>query len=332
MECPADVGHRSIWIAIPRAACPRIKLVGKICRALPGQWRVARIPAAIVAVATGAGCDAPLRNAVVIDPRTTAIIRAGLSHWRGGRQRRVIGSDFLPGADVKFAGNPSHLRMPPRPVGEMLKLACGITTIQPGKPWGKVTITFAAGAMTGGAGSFGTGRTAAESDQFSAPLEWVGGDGRCSARRQREDRENRRSPFHISSQSLARHGGSPRFGLALAIALAAVTVACKPPPKSRYDRDAAAVARGREIVSQSGCGACHAFPDIDWPKGRAGPSLITFDEHGLIAGVLPNTPAQLAVFVRNAPAVKRGSPMPAMPLSQREASDVAAYLYGLADD
>ncbi|MXO76021.1 c-type cytochrome [Altererythrobacter aerius] len=116
------------------------------------------------------------------------------------------------------------------------------------------------------------------------------------------------------------------------LVLAGGLVACKPPPQPRHDLDPAAIARGREAVIKAGCAACHAFPDIDWPKGRAGPALTAFDGVGPIAGTLPNTPGNLAAFVRNSPAAKPGSSMPAMPLTPREARDVAEYLYGIADD
>lgn len=115
-------------------------------------------------------------------------------------------------------------------------------------------------------------------------------------------------------------------------ALAVSAAACKPPPSGRHDLAADAVERGRAVVAEAGCAACHAFPDIEWPKGRAGPDLTTFDGRGPIAGALPNTPAYLAAFVRDAPAAKSGSPMPPMPITPSEARDVAAYLYGIADD
>ena len=115
-------------------------------------------------------------------------------------------------------------------------------------------------------------------------------------------------------------------------ALAAFAAACKPPPEGRHDLDPAAVERGKAIIVKAGCAACHAFPDIDWPKGRAGPDLTTFDGRGPIAGALGNTPDNLASFVRNAPAAKLGSTMPPMPITPSEARDVAAYLYGIADD
>ncbi|MCX7283313.1 MAG: c-type cytochrome [Novosphingobium sp.] len=241
--------------------------------------------------------------------------------------------NLLPRGHVQLPGDPLHLRMPPCPTGKMFKLARSVAPVEPGEPGGKVAIAFAARAMAGGTGRARADGAAAEGDQFAAGLEGIGGNGRRRARRQCQDRDKERGPFHVTSQSSTQRSGSPRLMLAIAMAMAAaLTTACKPPPPSRHDPDAAAVARGRELVRQTGCGACHAFPDIAWPQGRAGPSLVTFDEHGPIAGVLPNTPANLAAFVRDAPVAKPGSPMPAMPLSPREASDVAAYLHGLADD
>lgn len=81
------------------------------------------------------------------------------------------------------------------------------------------------------------------------------------------------------------------------------------------------------MIKRVGCAACHDIKGVAWPKGRTGPSLLDFGERGVIAGTLPNRPDVLAAFVRNAPSVKRGSPMPPMPISQQESRDIAAYLY-----
>ena len=54
-------------------------------------------------------------------------------------------------------------------------------------------------------------------------------------------------------------------------------------------------------------------------------------DRALIAGRLPNEPETLARFVRDAPALLPNTTMPAMPLSEREATDVAAYLYEIGD-
>ena len=91
--------------------------------------------------------------------------------------------------------------------------------------------------------------------------------------------------------------------------------------------DRAAIERGKMAIERVQCAACHEIPGIAWPKGRTGPSLHSFDDRGMIAGSLPNRPDILAAFIRDAPALKPGSPMPAMPVSDAEARDIAAYLY-----
>jgi len=122
------------------------------------------------------------------------------------------------------------------------------------------------------------------------------------------------------------------LSIGLSVTLCASLAACKQPPGPRYAPDAEATDRGLEAIERVGCAACHEIPGIAWPEGRTGPSLVGFDDIGPIAGALPNNPENLAAFVRNAPAAKSGSTMPAMPLSEEEARDVAAYLYGLDDE
>ena len=107
--------------------------------------------------------------------------------------------------------------------------------------------------------------------------------------------------------------------------------ACKEVPGPRYVTSGADARNGKTLIEETGCGACHEIPGIAWPRGRLGPSLAGFDDIGLIAGALPNTPENLAHFVRNAPAAKPGSTMPPMPVTDAEARDIAAYLYSLND-
>ena len=102
--------------------------------------------------------------------------------------------------------------------------------------------------------------------------------------------------------------------------------ACQPPPAERMAVDRLAAKRGLQAIERVQCAACHDIPGVDWPKGRTGPSLHELGERGAIAATLPNRPDVLAAFVRNAPSVKPGSPMPPMPVSEREAHDIAAYL------
>ena len=112
----------------------------------------------------------------------------------------------------------------------------------------------------------------------------------------------------------------PAFGL---LALNA----CKQPPDERVTTQASAEERGLAAIKRVGCGACHEIRGLEWPRGRAGPSLMGFDDKTPIAGELANTPANLAAFIRNAPAAVPGSTMPPMPVTEGEARDIAAYLY-----
>ena len=129
----------------------------------------------------------------------------------------------------------------------------------------------------------------------------------------------------MPTQALAQWLAGRAAMLACLLALAG----CKQPPPTRYHFEPELREQGRMVIQRAGCGACHEIPGIDWPKGRTGPSLAGFDDVGPIAGVLPNTPDNLARFVRDAPAAKPGSTMPAMPIDAEEALAVAAYLYGI---
>ena len=82
---------------------------------------------------------------------------------------------------------------------------------------------------------------------------------------------------------------------------------------------------GRAVFTRS-CGACHAVEGTS-ALGRVGPDLTHLASRPFIgAGALENTPASLARWIPNAPAVKEGARMPAMPLSPAELRDVVAYL------
>lgn len=88
---------------------------------------------------------------------------------------------------------------------------------------------------------------------------------------------------------------------------------------------------GLEVMRRVGCGACHLTPGLDWPRGRVGPSLDGFGHRPLIAGSLPNRPDVLIAFLRDAPSLVPETAMPAMPVSETEARDMAAYLYARRD-
>jgi cytochrome c oxidase subunit 2 len=87
----------------------------------------------------------------------------------------------------------------------------------------------------------------------------------------------------------------------------------------------ASASAGRVVFVRS-CGACHSVVGSD-ALGRVGPDLTHIASRTTIgAGALTNTSAHLAQWITNAPAVKEGVRMPAIPLTDSELRDVVAYL------
>ena len=82
---------------------------------------------------------------------------------------------------------------------------------------------------------------------------------------------------------------------------------------------------GAAVFTRS-CGACHAVAGTA-TLGRIGPDLTHVASRSAIgAGALENTPANLARWIRNAPLVKEGARMPAVPLDSAQLAAVIAYL------
>jgi cytochrome c2 len=86
---------------------------------------------------------------------------------------------------------------------------------------------------------------------------------------------------------------------------------------------------GKALVTQYQCGACHAIPEVPGAGGDAGPPLEHFGRLSYIANDIPNQPAQLTAWLIDPPAMKPGTAMPAMGLTEQEARHMAAFLYTL---
>jgi cytochrome c oxidase subunit II len=86
-----------------------------------------------------------------------------------------------------------------------------------------------------------------------------------------------------------------------------------------------APARGASLVA-SRCGACHTVRGTG-AGGILGPDLThLMTRHTLAAGLLPNTPGNLAAWIANPQTLKPGTRMPAPQLSPNELQTVVAYL------
>jgi cytochrome c oxidase subunit II len=83
---------------------------------------------------------------------------------------------------------------------------------------------------------------------------------------------------------------------------------------------------GQHIFETTACINCHAISGTV-ADGRFGPDLSHLMSRDTIAaGAAPNTPENLRRWIRNPEAIKPGSRMPAMELSDRELDAVTAYL------
>jgi len=87
--------------------------------------------------------------------------------------------------------------------------------------------------------------------------------------------------------------------------------------------------RGKELIDQYRCGACHVIPGVRHANGLVGPPLLWWGRRTYIAGELPNSPENLVRWIRSPKSVEPGTAMPDLGLSDQEARDVAAYLYTL---
>ena len=87
--------------------------------------------------------------------------------------------------------------------------------------------------------------------------------------------------------------------------------------------------RGRLAVRRYGCGACHTVPGVAGADGLVGPPLAGVGGRAYIAGVLTNTPDHMVRWIVDPRGVDSLTAMPMTGVSEREARDIATFLYTL---
>jgi len=86
---------------------------------------------------------------------------------------------------------------------------------------------------------------------------------------------------------------------------------------------------GERFLYAYNCGGCHVIPGIAEARGTVGPPLTGLGTRIYIAGLLPNTPENLVLWITDPQQVEPGSAMPKAGVTQQQAIDIAAYLYTL---
>jgi cytochrome c len=86
---------------------------------------------------------------------------------------------------------------------------------------------------------------------------------------------------------------------------------------------------GKQLIQDFGCGSCHTIPGINNADSMVGPPLNAWSRRIYIAGLLRNTPPNLATWIQHPQQIVPGNAMPDMGINQRQAQDIAAYLYTL---
>ena len=247
-----------------------------------------------------------------------------LSSARFERQPGVIKGYGLALAGAQLLRDPAHLLVGASAVGIGFQLPFQIARVQPRQARRSRAIPPPIKPVAGEAGVARPRHGAAERNNppvFSKTVNRNGLGVRAAGEQRRAGEEKDNAHGFATAQVC-------RLFQALRLApLLLVTSACEPPPEQRHFMPLADAAHGKTVIERVGCGSCHTIKGIDWPQGKVGPDLAGLTERALIAGKLPNRPDVLASYIRNAPALVPGSSMPAMPVTEKEARDIAAFLY-----
>jgi mono/diheme cytochrome c family protein len=84
---------------------------------------------------------------------------------------------------------------------------------------------------------------------------------------------------------------------------------------------------GDILLRQYGCHACHVIDGVVGPSSYTGPPLRAWSKRGFIAGVLPNTRANLADFISDPQQFSPATLMPDLDVPPRHAEAMAAFLF-----
>jgi cytochrome c2 len=125
-----------------------------------------------------------------------------------------------------------------------------------------------------------------------------------------------------------RHTPSLGATLVLVAVLASTLSGCNDARATAITLTGGDPSRGRDVIRVYGCQTCHTIPGVPGADATVGPSLAQLAGRGYVAG-RTNAPDQLIAWIRHPQRLRAGTPMPDTGVSERDARDIAAYLYTL---
>jgi cytochrome c2 len=115
--------------------------------------------------------------------------------------------------------------------------------------------------------------------------------------------------------------------IATAAALAFGLGACSKKPPETDPLTGGNPRVGQQLIARYGCAACHEIKGIAHADSKVGPSLTEMRSQSYVAGVLPNSAANLIKWIQHPRAIDPKTAMPELGVSEVEARNMAAYLY-----
>jgi len=87
--------------------------------------------------------------------------------------------------------------------------------------------------------------------------------------------------------------------------------------------------RGKQLISQYGCTACHNVPGVKGPRGMVGPSLDHMASRTYIAGKFQNSVPNMTKWLQNPQSMDPTNAMPNLGVTPDDSRDMTAFLYTL---
>jgi cytochrome c len=115
----------------------------------------------------------------------------------------------------------------------------------------------------------------------------------------------------------------------LMIVLAALFSCNKEAERAATEMTGGTPASGMAAISRYGCSTCHTIPGVGGANGRVGPPLAEVGSRVYLAGRLENTPDNMIRWIRDPRGVDDKTAMPNLGVTEKDARDIASYLYTL---